>query len=89
VLYWDAEKIVKKEIMIIDLFKDILKYLPAQIVPAMMGFISIPIITRLFDPADYANYILVIATVSVLITIVGWLPMSIIYTSRLILYSCI
>lgn len=64
--------------MIRDLIKDLLKYLPAQIVPAIMGLTTIPIITRLFPPADYGNYILVTATVSIFVTIVGWLNMSII-----------
>ncbi|MCK4252019.1 polysaccharide biosynthesis C-terminal domain-containing protein [candidate division WOR-3 bacterium] len=64
--------------MIKALFKDMAKYIPAQIVPGIVGFISIPIITRLFLPDDYGNYVLVIATISVLSTIVGWLSMSII-----------
>jgi len=64
--------------MIKSLIKDMAKYLPVQIVPGIVGFISIPIITRLFTPEEYGNYILVIATVSVLSTIIGWLPMSII-----------
>jgi len=64
--------------MIKDLIKDMGKYLPAQIVPAIVGFISIPIITHLFLPGEYGNYILVMATVGVFSTIVGWLSMSII-----------
>jgi len=64
--------------MIRDFVKDLLKYLPAQIAPSLVGMIAIPIITRLFPPADYGNYVLVIATASVLTTIVGWLGMSII-----------
>jgi len=64
--------------MIRDFVKDLLKYLPAQIAPAIMGLIAIPIITRLFSPEDYGNYVLVMATVSILTTIVGWLSMSII-----------
>jgi O-antigen/teichoic acid export membrane protein len=64
--------------MIKDFIKDFAKYLPAQIAPAVMGLITIPIVTRLFPPADYGNYVLVTATVSVLTTIVGWLSMSII-----------
>jgi O-antigen/teichoic acid export membrane protein len=61
-----------------DLVRDLAKYLPAQIAPAIMGFIAIPIVTRLFPPADYGNYALVISTVSILAVIVGWLSMSII-----------
>lgn len=64
--------------MIKDFAKDMFKYLPAQIVPAIIGFISIPIITRLFSSDDYGNYSLVVATIGVLTTLLGWLPMSII-----------
>ncbi|MCD6232858.1 hypothetical protein J7J81_00525 [bacterium] len=61
-----------------DFIKDIFKYLPSQIVPAIVGLISIPIITWLFSPADYGNYILVLSTVTVLTTLVGRLSMGII-----------
>lgn len=61
-----------------DLLKDMVKYLPAQIAPGIVGFISIPIVTRIFLPQDYGNYSLVIATVMVLTTLLGWLPISII-----------
>jgi O-antigen/teichoic acid export membrane protein len=64
--------------MIKNFVKDSVKYLPAQIVPGIVGFISIPIITRLFSPQDYGNYSLVMATVMVLVTLLGWLPMSIV-----------
>jgi len=64
--------------MIQDFIKDSLKYLPSLIAPAMVGLIAIPIVTRLFLPADYGHYTLVMATVSILISIVGWLSMSII-----------
>ena len=64
--------------MIKELVKDMAKYLPSMIVPAIMGLIAIPIITRLFPPADYGNYVLVITTISILTAIVGWLNTSII-----------
>jgi len=62
-----------------DFVKDLLKYLPAQIAPALVGLIAIPIVTRLFPPEDYGNYVLVMATVSILSTVAtGWLSNSII-----------
>ncbi len=64
--------------MIRDFIKDLLKYLPAQIATAIMGLVTIPIVTRLFPPADYGNYVLVMATVNILTIIVGWLSISII-----------
>lgn len=60
-----------------SLFKDMVKYLPGQIVPGVVGFISIPIITRLFAPGEYGNYVLVISTVSVFSAIVGWISLPI------------
>jgi O-antigen/teichoic acid export membrane protein len=64
--------------MVKNFLKDIVKYIPGQIVPAIVGFISIPIITRLFPPQDYGHYSLAMATVMVLTTLLGWLPMGII-----------
>ena len=64
--------------MIQEFIKDFGKYLPAQVIPAIVGFFSIPIITRLFLPADYGNYVLVLATVSIFSAIAGWLSISII-----------
>jgi len=64
--------------MIKGFLKDAFKYLPAQIAPGIVGFISIPVITRLFSPQDYGNYSLAMATIMVLTTLAGWLPMSII-----------
>ena len=64
--------------MIQEFIKDFGKYLPAQVIPAVVGFFSIPIITRLFLPADYGNYVLVLAIVSIFSAIVGWLSISII-----------
>lgn len=64
--------------MVGNLLKDMVKYLPAQVVPGIVGFISIPIITHLFPPGEYGNYILVMATISMFSTIVGWLSLSII-----------
>ena len=61
------------------LFKDMGKYLPSYIVPSVVSFFSIPIITRLFSPGDYGNYVLVMATVAVLSAITtAWLGASVI-----------
>ncbi|UCE39598.1 MAG: oligosaccharide flippase family protein, partial [Thermoplasmata archaeon] len=64
--------------MIKGFVKDAIKYLPAQIIPAIVGLISISVITRLFPPEDYGAYSLVMVTVVVLTTLLGWLPVSII-----------
>lgn len=52
--------------MIKELSKDAVKYLPSYIIPAIVGIVTIPIITRLFSPVDYGNYVLVLTTVFVL-----------------------
>ena len=63
--------------MIKEVFKDMGRYLPSSIVPAVVGLIAVPIITRLFSPNDYGNYVLVLATVSVLLLVTaGWLSSS-------------
>lgn len=64
--------------MIKNFIKDTLKYLPSQIIPALIGVIAIPIITHLFLPADYGGYALVINTVTILSAIVSWISMGII-----------
>ena len=61
-----------------DLVKDLVKYAPSQAIPALMGLVAVPLLTRLFLPVDYGNYVLVMATISVLSTIAGWLSMSVI-----------
>jgi len=65
--------------MIRELVKDIAKYLPSYIVPAIVGILALPIITRLFPPDEYGNYVLVLVTVSILSAITTtWLSASII-----------
>jgi len=61
-----------------NFIKDIVSYLPARVVPAIIGFFSIPLITRIFSPQDYGNYCLVVATITVQTILIGWLSMSII-----------
>lgn len=63
--------------MIRELFKDLAKYLPSIVVPAIVGIIVLPIITRLFSPEEYGNYVLVTVTVSFVSCIaVSWLDSS-------------
>lgn len=55
-----------------ELLSDLAKYVPARAIPALVGIVSIPIVTRLFPPHDYGNYSLVAASVSVLAVLAGW-----------------
>ena len=57
--------------------KDTLMYLPAQLVPALIGIISMPIYTSFFAPAKYGLYFVVIATVEFFRALLsGWLGQS-------------
>ena len=53
----------------VKLGKDFLGYLPAKVVPALISLIAIPIITRLFAPAGYGMYVVVMVTVRMLAVI--------------------
>lgn len=53
--------------------KDIIRYLPSKVIPALIGLLAIPIITRLFDPQDYGNYILTMTTIGLFSLIPGHL----------------
>ena len=64
--------------MIRDLVKDIVRYFPTKIVPAIVGFISVPVLTRLFLPDDYGNYALVLTTVNIFSILNAWLSMAVI-----------
>ncbi len=58
--------------------KDMVKYLPSQVVPGFVALVSIPVVTHIFPPAEYGNYSLAAATVMILTTFFGWLPTSVI-----------
>lgn len=52
---------------------NIVRYLASKVVPPIIGLIAIPVITRLFEPGDYGNYVLVLAAVAMLSLIPGTL----------------
>lgn len=47
--------------------KDLLKYLPGQALPALAGFITVPIYTRMFAPDQFGDYVLAAAAVEFLL----------------------
>lgn len=67
-----------KKAMVHNFVKDFIKYLPAQLAPALVGFLSIPVITKAYNPEQYGNYSLVLASIAVLMTFAGWVPTAII-----------
>jgi len=58
--------------------KDLIRYIPSQVLPGFIAFLSVPVITRLVPPGDYGNYTLVMATVMIFTTICGWVGMGVI-----------
>lgn len=57
--------------------RDLVRYLPAQVIPAFIAFVTIPIVTRLLEPAAYGDYRLVLATVGAFGAAGSWLASSI------------
>ena len=49
-----------------ELWRDILRYFPAVILPRLTGILTVPILTRLFPPDIMGTYILVLANVAAL-----------------------
>jgi len=58
--------------------RDSVRYLPAVVVPAAVGAIGIPILTRRLDLDQYGDFGLVLSLVGILSAITLWLPSSII-----------
>lgn len=50
----------------LNFVKNLIKYFPSKIIPALMGFLTLPLLTQLFDPGDYGNYVLVLTLVNIL-----------------------
>ena len=63
--------------MIRKLFKDISQYFPAKIIPSIVTIMTLPIITRLFSPSHYGNYVLVVGIVTILMLVGGWVSLAI------------
>lgn len=59
--------------------KDALRYVPAQVVPAVVNFIGLLVFTHIFSAEDYGNYFIILTTISVM-TIIGssWITNSVI-----------
>ncbi|MCZ7403011.1 MAG: oligosaccharide flippase family protein [Candidatus Methanoperedens sp.] len=71
----NAEKTIQN--LLKNIGQDAFIYFPSKILPVLLGFISIPIYTRLFSTSEYGDYSLVMATVN-LISVLGivWLSSS-------------
>lgn len=57
--------------------KDMIRYVPAKIIPAIIGVISIPVFTNIFPPDEYGIYSMAVSAVSLVSNILtGWLAFS-------------
>lgn len=61
-----------------DFIKDFIKYIPSVILPAGISFLSVPLYTRFFPPAEFGEYSISLATSNIFIIFSGFLSMSII-----------
>lgn len=60
-----------------EFWKDVFKYVPSKLIPAITGFLSLIIFTRFLSPEDFGLYNLIITTNRFLLIIfVGWLSRS-------------
>jgi len=68
-----ADNAKKTDFPIISVAGDVFRYIPSRIIPALGGFVSIAIFTRLLGPKGYGLYTLVMATVSMLSVVFVWI----------------
>jgi O-antigen/teichoic acid export membrane protein len=55
------------------MLKDLLKYIPSQLVTAVVGFASITVLTRLFSPDVYGDYSLIKAVTGAAAVATAWI----------------
>lgn len=58
--------------------KDLLRYFPAQAVPALLSIIAIPLFTRILSTEQFGQYALIMSSVAIMVALQGWLTMAII-----------
>lgn len=63
-----------------NLNKDILKYLPVKILPAISGLLTIYLLTRILSTSLYSNYVFIMATILLFGQLIsGWINSSVIF----------
>jgi O-antigen/teichoic acid export membrane protein len=58
--------------------RDLVRYLPGQMLLGIIAFISVPILTHILSPAHFGYYALVGSSVAIAVSLFGSLPMGII-----------
>jgi O-antigen/teichoic acid export membrane protein len=62
-----------------ELINDSARYVFSLIIPLVIGVITIPIVTRLFSPGDYGNYVLIMGIVAFLAVVASsWMDPTIV-----------
>jgi len=61
--------------MLMVFSKEVLRYVPARLVPALLGFVSLPVLTHMLSVDEFGKYILVLTSVSIMVKLFGWLGM--------------
>ena len=62
-----------------NIIADSVKYFPSKFIPIFINFVSLPILTRLLQPAQYGHYALIVAQITLFTNIAaGWINNSII-----------
>lgn len=57
-----------------EIVRDAIIYLPAKVIPALTGVISIPILTRLLSPEKYGQYLIAISSLTLLSSLcISWI----------------
>jgi len=62
---------VEEDFSIKKFSKNFLKYSPSSFIPAIIGFLTIPFLAKIFNPVEYGNYILVISLVNFMAIIIN------------------
>lgn len=63
------KKIINNKSMsnpILNVGRDTLLYIPAKLFPALFGFLGLTIYTRVFSPAEFGTYSLIMATIGII-----------------------
>ena len=63
--------------MIRETFKDLLRYLPARVIPALVAIAAVPALTRLLPPSEYGRFTLALAASSLFVSLTSaWISTS-------------
>lgn len=64
--------------MMQDFRKDLLRYLPSEVIPALLAFVTIPLLTRILSVSQFGHYALVISLATTMVTLLSWLKPSVV-----------